>query len=389
MKKLLLIIGAALALAACGKGGIDTKSDKYYVMTQGASVTGKTAALSGKVGPDISRSSVTKVGFYWTNGADVPEDGSANFIEANFIDDTKEFSVMLILTEAGKLHRYKAFVEADGNQYYGKQKSFETDPVKLTGIALNKSTLVLDIGGQEQLSVSFTPSDATNKKVTWSVNPTGVVSISDEGLVKALAKGSATVTATADDGGIKATCPVTVRGTVPTGAVDMGTSVYWATENLYDPNSSAATKYYFAWGETASKSSYTKENYVFYSNGSVDYTKGLSNGKLALKYDAANKIKGGNWRIPTEAEFQELKDACTVEEKYKNRRYITVFTSKSTGKVIEMYRDIGCYVGSDNVETTIYNLNYLRADLGTDGKPDTFSGGNPQYYGFRIWPVCD
>ena len=389
MKRLLIFFAAALTLAACGKSGIDTKSEKYYVLTQGASVTGKTAALSGKVGPDISRSNVTKVGFYWTNGADVPEDGSANFIEANFVDDTKEFSVLLVLTEAGKRHRYKAFVEAGGNKYYGKQKTFETDPVKLTGIALNKPSLVLDINGQEQLSVVFTPSDATNKKVTWSVNPKNIASVDEDGLVKGLAKGSTTVTATAEDGDLKATCAVTVRGAVPDGAVDMGTSVYWATADLYDPNSTAATKYYFAWGETASKSSYTKENYVFYSNGSVDYSKGLSNGKLALKYDAANKIKGGNWRIPTSDEYRELKNACTVEEKYESRRYVTVFTSKTTGKVIKLYRDNGCYKGSDNAETDFLTLAYMQANLGSNGKPDIFDGGNPEYYGFHIRPVTD
>ena len=391
MKKLLLILAAALALAACGKSDISTKNDKYYVFTEGSSVNGKTAALSGKVGSSISRESVTRVGFYWTDGADVPEDGSAHFAEANFIDDGKEFAAMLVLTEAGKLHRYKAFVEADGNQYYGKQKSFETDPVKLTGIALNKATLVLDIGGQEQLSVSFTPSDATNKKVTWSVNPTGVVSISDEGLVKALAKGPATVTATSEDGNHKATCAVTVRGAVPDGAVDMGTSVYWATADLYDPNSTAATKYYFAWGETASKSSYDKTNYVFYSGGSVDYTKGLSSGRLAIGKDAANKIKGGNWRIPTRAEYNELRNACTIVEKYENRRYVTVFTSKTTSKSITLYRDLGYYDGSSLVEESLHTLNYLlstTANWGSTPTSETFDGW-AQGYGWHIRPVCD
>ena len=388
MKRLFIILGAALALASCGKSDVNASKDKYFVITQDAVVHGKTVTLTGKVGPDISLSSVERAGFYWTDGADVPEDGSANFAEAVFPED-KEFTATITLTEAGKLHRYKSYVEAGGKKYYGKQKSFETDPIKLTGIAMNKPTLVLDIGGQEQLSVVYTPSEATNKKVTWSVDSKSTASVSEDGLVKGLAKGTATVTATADDGGLKATCAVTVRGTVPTGAVDMGTSVYWSTEDLYDPNSTAYTKYYFAWGETASKSSYDKENYVFYSNGSIDYTKGLSNGKLALKYDAANKIKGGSWRMPTFAEYLELKNACTVEENYENHRYVTVFTSKTTGKVIRLYRDVGCYVGSENKWTDFLTLNYLRADLGNDGKPDTFGGGNPEYSGFRIRPVCD
>lgn len=388
MKRLFIILGAALALASCGKSDVNASKDKYFVITQDAVVHGKTVTLTGKVGPDISLSSVERAGFYWTDGADVPEDGSANFAEAVFPED-KEFTATITLTEAGKLHRYKSYVEAGGKKYYGKQKSFETDPVKLTGIAMNKPALVLDIGGQEQLSVVYTPSEATNKKVTWSVDSKSTASVSEDGLVKGLAKGTATVTATADDGGLKATCAVTVRGTVPAGAVDMGTSVYWADADLYDPNSTAATKYYFAWGETASKSSYDKTNYVFYSNGSVDYSKGLSNGKLALKYDAANKIKGGNWRIPTSDEYRELKNACTVEEKYESRRYVTVFTSKTTGKVIKLYRDNGCYKGSSNAEADFLTLAYMQANLGSNGKPDIFDGGNPEYYGFHIRPVTD
>lgn len=93
--------------------------------------------------------------------------------------------------------------------------------------------------------------------------------------------------------------------------------------------------------------------------------------------------------MPTFAEYLELKNACTVEENYENRRYVTVFTSKTTGKVIRLYRDVGCYVGSENKWTDFLTLNYLRADLGNDGKPDTFGGGNPEYSGFRIRPVCD
>lgn len=93
-----------------------------------------------------------------------------------------------------------------------KEGGGEELKVDVEKVELNKSSLTLEIGGEETLQATVTPSTATNKTVTWSVEPAGIVSVTN-GKVKALAAGDAVVTATAD--GKKATCNVKVNAPAP------------------------------------------------------------------------------------------------------------------------------------------------------------------------------
>lgn len=390
--KLLVISLLATTLASCGKEKIDSSSDKFHVLLKDSAVDGKTVTLTAEVGSDIALEDVTATGFYYTEGGSVPEDGSAHFIPATF-GEGRLFSATVTL-QYGMSCRYKAVVKTAEKDYFSKERGFKTDLLHVTSVSVSPASLNLTVGLMKTLTISILPAEATDHSFECKLDDPSLVTVNETinkfiFEVTGVKAGTTNLTITTTDGKKTATCPIKVKNAVPEGAVDMGTSVYWAAGDLYDPDSSAPTKYYFAWGEIKSKSSYTKENYVFYYNNKVNYSDGLQNGVLMYTRDAARAIKGGDWRMPTSAEFNELKNACNVVEKYENRRYIAVFTSKTTGKSLTFYRDVGCYVGSDNVETDVFNLNFLQADLGSDGKPDTFSGGNPQYYGFRIRPVSD
>ena len=83
------------------------------------------------------------------------------------------------------------------------------ETVSVTGVALNKTTVALTVNQTETLTATITPTNATNKNVTWSASGDGAVSVVD-GLVRALKPGTSTVTATTVDGGYTATCQVTV-----------------------------------------------------------------------------------------------------------------------------------------------------------------------------------
>ena len=82
-------------------------------------------------------------------------------------------------------------------------------PVPVTGIELDKTAITLEIDETETLTATLTPDNATDKTVTWTVAPSGVVSVDDNGNVTALKDGTATITATAN--GNSATCSVTVN----------------------------------------------------------------------------------------------------------------------------------------------------------------------------------
>jgi Synergist-CTERM protein sorting domain-containing protein len=80
-------------------------------------------------------------------------------------------------------------------------------PVYVTGITLSQSSLAMKTGNTSALTATVTPSDATEKTVTWTSSNTAVATVKD-GLVTAVGEGTAEITATA--GGKSATCKVTV-----------------------------------------------------------------------------------------------------------------------------------------------------------------------------------
>ena len=84
----------------------------------------------------------------------------------------------------------------------------------VTGINLNKSSLTMDALGTFQMTASVYPDSANDKRITWSSSDPAIASVDENGLVTALKKGTATITAAAmGDSGVKSTCKVTVSNT--------------------------------------------------------------------------------------------------------------------------------------------------------------------------------
>lgn len=84
------------------------------------------------------------------------------------------------------------------------------ESVKVTKITLNKKTAGLVKGKTVTLKATVTPDNASNKAVTWKSSNTKVATVDNNGKVKALKLGKATITATAADGsGVSASCQVT------------------------------------------------------------------------------------------------------------------------------------------------------------------------------------
>ena len=105
-------------------------------------------------------------------------------------------------------------------------------------------------------------------------------------------------------------------------AVDLGlpSGLYWASCNIGATTPEGYGDYY-AWGETETKADYSWATYK-YANG--DYNKltkycsyngndGFTDDKTTLdpEDDAAHVNWGGSWRMPTNAEWEELLDNCT------------------------------------------------------------------------------
>ena len=82
--------------------------------------------------------------------------------------------------------------------------------VAVTGVSLDKATATIGVGGTVALTATVTPSNATNKGITWTSTNTSKATVVD-GVVTGKAAGSTTITATTKDGGFTASCTVTVK----------------------------------------------------------------------------------------------------------------------------------------------------------------------------------
>ena len=82
--------------------------------------------------------------------------------------------------------------------------------IEVAGIELNKTELILIWGGNETLTATVTPNEATNKTVIWTSSDETIATVDDNGNVTAIAVGTATIIATTVDGGKTAECTVAV-----------------------------------------------------------------------------------------------------------------------------------------------------------------------------------
>jgi len=180
----------------------------------------------------------------------------------------------------------------------------------VSAISLSKSTASLNVGDALSLTANVSPSDATNKNVTWSSSKTSVATVSQSGVVTAKSAGSAIITATASDGGgAKATCTVTVKQSQAT--VGLVENFEWQ-ENNNTVEVAVGGKYQLHYNCTSNSSIVFTEamasNWVHYDLNSgqrvvqtpTAYSisesgvlTGLKEGKYAMKFTGYIQAKAG------------------------------------------------------------------------------------------------
>lgn len=210
--------------------------------------------------------------------------------------------------------------------------------------------------------------------------------------------------------------------------VDLGLRVKWANMNI------GATKpeedgLYFAWGEIQGYTGITSDKQFNWSDykwmkegmsnwdGVNKYTVedgqtsaswydesgnfiGDGKNKLDSSDDAAHKLMGGSWRIPTKADFEELISGTTQTVDTVNGVSGMTFTSKVEGNTNSIFVpfagscDYGdlydhadyCYLWSSSVyEDYSYRAWYLYCD--SNGNVNMSSYG--RYSGYSVRGVCE
>lgn len=186
---------------------------------------------------------------------------------------------------------------------YGKYNtrgvSVTLPKVKVSKLALNRTSVSLTKKGQTyQLKATASPSNATNKSVTWQSNNTKVVTVNSAGRLTAVGNGSATITVTAKDGSKKtATCKVTVK--IPT--------VVKVNNVSLNKNDLALTSKGQSYQLSASVSPSNA------SNKSVKWTSGNPKVATVSSSGKVTAVANGNTTITaTAADGSGKKDICAV-----------------------------------------------------------------------------
>ncbi len=242
----------------------------------------------------------------------------------------------------------------------------------VTSITLSQTTLNLQEGGTQSLTATVLPEDADNRTVAWESSDEGVATVTADGLVRAVAKGTCVITCSATDGsGVKAVALVTVTsGTIPDPGnhewVDLGlpSGTLWATCNV---GASSPEDYglYFAWGETqgytgdtsdgrsfdwasykwmnAGQSIWSQINKYTFADGQTDacwYSDDTFVGdglrELLPEDDAATANWGSGWRMPTIAQIEELINSAYTSTEWTTQNGVNgrKITSKRNGNSI-------------------------------------------------------
>ncbi|MDE7455802.1 MAG: serine/threonine protein kinase [Prevotella sp.] len=185
--------------------------------------------------------------------------------------------------------------------------------------------------------------------------------------------------------------------------VDLGLSVKWATCNV---GASSPSDYggFYAWGETQPKSRYNWDNYFDCHSSwwGIIQKWGIykADGETAISpnsgHDTARENLGGTWRMPTDAEYDELHDKCKWTWASRDGHHGYVVTGPNGNSIF--LPAAGCRGGMDSNGVGEYGY-YWSSILSSSNSYDTrnlcfYSGGHSTSNGYRcigrsVRPVTD
>lgn len=160
----------------------------------------------------------TNTGSYFSSYASATNRTAADF-SSNAVDAT----TMLYFSMYSQYNRTTYWgTSMTASAFYNNGNNvtvtFGSMPTFATGISLNKTTTSIQRGSTETLTATVTPNNATDRTVTWSTSDASVATVSSSGVVSAVGVGTATITATTNDGtNLSASCTVTVYWNAVTG----------------------------------------------------------------------------------------------------------------------------------------------------------------------------
>ena len=365
------------------------------------SITTNSAVCGGNVTSD-GNLSVTSRGVCWSTS---PNPTISNNKTTNGTGKGSFTSNITGLAD-GTTYYVRAYATNSKGTAYGEERSFTTiattvpriTTANVTSIRANGAVCGGNVTSDGYLSV-------TSRGVCWSTSPNPTISNSKT------TNGTGTGSFTSNITGLTANTTYYVRAYATNSKgtaygeeksfttngsinghdwVDLGlpSGLKWATCNV-GATTPEGYGFYYAWGETTTKTSYDQSN-------SVTYGQQMSDISGNATYDAARADWGSTWRMPTIAEMQELRGNCTWTWTSQNGVNGMRVTGPNGNSIF--LPAAGYYYGSSRYivgEDGLYWSSTPDASSTTPAVRLVFYGGyhsmswNDRYYGCTVRPVSD
>lgn len=209
-----LIRHSAYSALVEGKAVCEGYSSLFYRMCLEAGIDCR--IILGKADNEDHAWNIVKLGSYYYN-IDVTWDENLNSYKY-YLKNNADFSDHKPDTSESKSPYFNDYTISPTSW------SGSTASVAVTSVSLNKSSLSLKVGNSETLTATISPSNATNKAITWSSSNTAVATVNN-GKVTGVKAGSAKITATSNNGK-SSSCTVTVTANSSTTPTPTPTPAY-------------------------------------------------------------------------------------------------------------------------------------------------------------------
>ena len=177
--------------------------------------------MSGRIVRTITKAKdVTKLADHATSDNDIISDidgniylkqGVKNYIKLSTSNDTESLQseITSLKSESTKLKKRVTDLETTNSEQATKISDLETantdlvsrvealekpETINVTGVTLDKTTLSLEVGGTATLKATISPENASYKAVRFTSSDEAIATVDDNGLVTAVAPGSAEIT---------------------------------------------------------------------------------------------------------------------------------------------------------------------------------------------------
>lgn len=172
-------------------------------------------------------------------------------------------------------------------KYYIDEGGGSSITTVVTGVSVNPVVKTISVGDTFSITADVKPNNASNKEVTWSTSKPSIASVDNNGLVKGLAVGTATIICTTVDQGLTASCALTVTKNEQ---ISVDGDAYIVRFEKHDNDSSTSLTTDGVFSEISSGEDYVDSiiatDRVYSGKNGLKFSSSTRNGTLSIKFDS-------------------------------------------------------------------------------------------------------